>query len=314
MAVLVFRIVVRVARINRYIGLIRIGARAGRGRVVDDVAAQDIRFRDLRLGRERLVRARSQARDRLAQAGTFVSHRDVFDRQVAVVLHRDLVAHGVAQLVAALRRRARGFLDYRQVAVLCFCVDSCLGRLLNIAELCRYSVLKAALQNIGLSDRIGRRRRNGLAARNVLKRALGKRDARDLAQRDRLSLDIDVRRRDREGYGLTKSILLAVNRLRDNQVVIDRLGIVRRIRTVGNSQRALDICDFVVCRDVSLTILHDRCSRDIVAAADQSLSTGDRNALDSIRSLQANRCSILPAIVRQRRTVIDLSVAVCRDR
>ena len=84
----------------------------------------------------------------------------------------------------------------------------------------------------------------------------------------------------------------------------------RRVRR--DFQRARRVRDVVVRRDVdAVTVLDDRCARDVVAAAHLGLAARDRHALDRVAFRQ---CRVRVAVLRQRRAVICFLVAVRRDR
>ena len=181
MTVLIFRRFGIFARDHRYVGFVRIGARARCRCNVQNLARKDVCLGDRVARREDFLCTRREGRDRPGLTGQFVLHFDVGDRQVAVILHRDLVGDLLAQRIrfAVCRRRGRNLLD-RDVTVLGFRLRGCVCRLLEVAYLRRYRVGEAACEDIRLGDRVGRRGRDRFARANVLKYALRKRYACDL--------------------------------------------------------------------------------------------------------------------------------------
>ena len=162
----VFRRLRIFARRYRYVGLVRVGALARARRYVHYFARQNVRFRYLVLGFEVFTRFGGQALDLPFISGQLVCYRDVRDRQVAVVLHRDLVGDLLAQRILAvlgLRRARRHLLD-RQVAFLLFRRIFCrrrlvLRRLVARVRTCgRRFVLHAARQDVLLGHFVLERR------------------------------------------------------------------------------------------------------------------------------------------------------------
>ena len=280
MAVLLFRRFGIFARDNRYIRLIRIGARARCSRNVHNLTREHVCFRDRVARREDFLRTRCQGRDRPGLAGQFVLHFDVRDRQVAVVLHRDLVGDRLAQRVraAVCRSRGRNLLD-RDVALLICSIRSCACRLLNVADLCRYRIGEAACKDVCFGDRIGRRRFDRLARFNIFKYTLCKRYTFDLLEGDRLCFIIDIGCGDCERYRIAKLVLLVFDRLRDYQIIVDRRRIIR-VRPIRDRQQAILSCDdHVVASRIlgSVSEIHhesitvdlckrDACERDVIFA------------------------------------------------
>ena len=147
---------------------------------------------------------------------------------------------------------------------------------------------------------------------------------RCLCRRDRHLVAV-VQRRYRTRRAFRDRYRVALIAVRDRVLVLRVLctvvlpAAVRRFdlqfrRVLRDLQRTVDVRDLVVRRDVNIAVLHDRRARHVVFRTDFGDRTGDRYACDCVGALQSDRCSILPAVVRQRRAVVFLAVAVRRNR
>ena len=170
---------------------------------------------------------------------------------------------------------------------------------------CGDRVREVARRHVGRGDDVGRRGGDRRACRYILKRALRKRDAIDLAERDRDRLVVYVLHRNRKGYGFAFLIFIVVCLtvvLRYDQ---------RRIRRFGDRQRADRIIDRVVALDRrAVPVQRVR----VVALANQRLAARDRERrrllLTAVRRYETGDAAGL----RQRFAVVFLLAAFRYDR
>ena len=301
MAVLVLGLVLFLARRYRHFRILRIGRGCLRRRHVHHTARQHIRFRHHILCGERLARAGFKAGYRPAVARQLIRHRDVRQRQVAVVLRNDFVGNCFTQpVVLAVRRRARRHLVDRQVAVRLLGSDLVgVFEGLAVGEFRGDRVHEAACQNVGFRDRVGRGGRDHLTGRDVLKHTLCKRHALDLAQRDRLGFGVDVLDADGEGHDVAEVVFASfIVRLAHHIVRIDAF--------VGDGQRSKHGRDDVVgqLRAVLRLVLEG-----VLALADQRLRAGHQ----PIHTLAIGEAFSLDADLGQRRSVVYLRSALRRQ-
>ena len=181
--------------------------------------------------------------------------------------------------------------------------------LLEITDFRRHRVREAARRCVCRSDRIGGCRCYSRSRRNIRKRTLFKRHAFDFRQCDRPGFIVNIRCRHRKGHGIANMVCLSFGGLRHHQVIFHRfIG-----RPVRHRQCAVGIGDHVARGHVGTVRVDDlRTARDVIAAADQGLGPGHGHALDRITFGQCARQLI--AVFCQRLTVVDLAVAVSRDR
>ena len=290
-----------------YVGVLRI--LTGRSHCVNDLAGVEVilRYR-IGIGNVLLRLARSQV-ERRGDVG--LRHQSIFKRNarngsIAAVGDNYRVRHDRANL--SVLRRARTLLD-RQRGLDLFRIDRIAGLISLAVQRGGDRVLEAASRHVGRQDGVSRRGVHGRAGLHVIERGLRQRDALDLAEGDRLGFGVDVLYRNGKGNRLALGVLVVVR-----LSVVLRYNELRRNILVRNRQRAVDILDVVVVGNIRAAVHHDRSSRDVVTAADQSLAAGDRHARDLIRTQQACRPSILPPVVRQRIAVVFLAGRISRDR
>ena len=96
----------------------------------------------------------------------------------------------------------------------------------------------------------------------------------------------------------------ALRRRRDHQ----------RLAALRDRQRAVYVGDVVVRRHIDVAVLHHRRTRHVLLRPDIRDRARYRDTLHGVRSLQTFRRGILPSVVRQRRAVVFLAVAVRSDR
>ena len=296
MAVGIFRRLGIFARIHRHIRLIRVGARARRRRHVHHFTRKDVVFGDYILCRVLFACIRRQGRDRPLVARQLVGHRDVRDRQVAVVRHRDLVGDRLAQRVGfAVGRLGRRHLLDRQVAVGIFGVNRGLCGLRQFADFGRNRVGERTLEDVGFRNGVGCCRCDLFTASHILEGALGQCHALDLAERDGLRICIDVCSRDFKGHFFAELVGLLIGFLVDNQIVGNIL--------VRDGQRAELGADGIV---VGLRTFLQRVGELVFTIAHQDPAAGYviRRAFAFHEPIAAD-CHF---IVRQRRAIVRLAV------
>ena len=209
-----------VARIRRIVRLV-LAVRRG---FVLHAAVQDVSLGHNVARGEFLALAGGQAVDRLAQARQLVDDLHVRDRQVAVVRYRDLVLDRFAQRVAlAVRRRRRRLLLHLQARIGLVGVDRGFRSLGDIVEFRGYFVREAALENVGLCDRIGRSGLHSCAGLHIFKGILRQGHTFDFFEGDGLRLVINVGGCDLEGDLSAECIGPFIRRLGNNQARIDTI-------------------------------------------------------------------------------------------
>ena len=309
MALLVFRRLRILAGGYRHFRILGIGALALGCGDVHDFACHHISLCDCVAGFVVLGLAGLQGFKLPLITGQVVCHGDICDRQVSVILDRDLVLDRCAQRIALLRCLARCDLLYGQMALLRFSLCGRAGLLREIADLCCHRILKASLEYILFLDHIGCRRLYGRTRLHTLEFRFRKCDSIDLGKCDISCFSINIGCGYCECDCLSKFVLLVVNTLCNNKFVIN--GFVAT--SVSNFQGSVSCFDLVVLGYISVALLDDDIDNCCRAGSHQRLFTGKGDFLSiSVHKRSAGNL-IAGFFCFQRLAVIYLGPVFCFD-
>ena len=311
-ALRVFRIIIRMTRIHRHIGLIRVGTGAVRRGVVNDMAGKDIRLGHLGTGFKALLLTGSKHSHLFLQAGALVGYGDILDGQVAVVDHLDFILDAVPQLEAAHRRLRLGGLRHCQVAIFRLGVHRGGGLLGDLAQLGRNSVGEAAGQDILFGDLVFRCGAALFAAGHGRELRILQGNARNLLQGDILLAVVDIGDFDGESYQIAGLVFLLLGGLGDHQAVL-HLILVTGLGTVGHGQGAVDIFNRVTLGNIRAIGVQNLRIRGVVfAAAHQRLGAGHLHGINGVACGQLAFGQLI-AVLGESGAVVHLGGAVRGD-